>query len=106
MAGNTLLDLYPEEPEFQASEVYKNHVLRLHTFLLVQHNESRAQLKFLDPDWLKRFLADHPAALQHEMVADRLILTAPTLELQKFFLTHFKTPGAFSEPEEVIRKKT
>ena len=106
LAGNTLLDLYPEEPEFQASEVYKNHVLRLHTFALVQHTESKAQLEFLDLDWLQRFLADHPAALQHEMVTDRLILTAPTLELQKFLLIHLKTSGAFSEPEELIRQKT
>ena len=35
LAGNNLLDLYPEEPEPRANDFYKHHLLRLHTFLLV-----------------------------------------------------------------------
>jgi hypothetical protein len=105
VAGNNLLDLYPEEPEPRADGFYKHHLLRLHTFLLVLQSEPTARITTLDPDWLQRFLANNPAALQHQKVAERLILTASTLELQNFILTHLKTPGAFGEPDELIRKK-
>jgi hypothetical protein len=105
LAGNNLLDLYPEEPEPQADEFYKRHLLRLHTFLLVLQSEPTVRITTLDPDWLQRFLANNATALQHQRVAERLILTASTAELQNFILAHLKTPGAFGEPDELIRKK-
>jgi hypothetical protein len=105
LAGNNLLDLYPEEPEPRAEDFYKHHLLRLHTFLLVLQSEPTARITTLEPDWLQRLLAGNPAALRHQKVAERLILTASTLELQDFILTHLKTPGAFGEPDELIRKK-
>jgi hypothetical protein len=105
VADNILLDLYPEEPEPRASDFYKQHLLRTHTFLLVLQSEPTARITALEPDWLQRFLTNNPAALQHQQVAERLILTGSTLELQSFILTHLKTPGAFSDPDELIRKK-
>ena len=105
LADNNLLDLYPEEPEPRASDVYKHHLLRLHTFLLVLQSEPVLKITGLDLKWLQRFLGNNSAALQHQNVAERLILTASTLELQNFILTHLKTPGAFDEPDELIRKK-
>jgi len=105
VADNNLLDLYPEEPEPRANDSYKHHLLRLHTFLLVLQSEPTVRITTLDPDWVQRFLANNPAALQHQRVAERLILTASTLELQNFILAHLKTPGAFGEPDELIRKK-
>ena len=105
VADNNLLDLYPEEPEPRANDTYKHHLLRLHTFLLVLQSEPTVRITTLDPDWVQRFLANNPAALQHQRVAERLILTASTLELQNFILAHLKTPGAFGEPDELIRKK-
>jgi len=105
LAGNSLLDLYPEEPEPRADDFYKHHLLRLHTFLVVLQSEPTARITTFEPDWLQRFLANNAAALQHQKVAERLILTASTLELQNFILAHLKTPGAFGEPDELIRKK-
>ena len=105
MAGNNLLDLYPEEPEPQADDFYKHHLLRLHTFLVVLQSEPTARNTTFEPDWLLQFLANNPPALQHQKVAERLVLTASTLELQKFIVAHLKTPGAFGKPDELIRKK-
>jgi hypothetical protein len=105
LMGNNLLDLYPEEPEPQASDFYKHHLLRLHTFLLVLQSEPTVRITTLDPDWLQRFLANDASALRHQRVAERLILTASTPELQNFILAHLKTPAAFGEPDELIRKK-
>jgi hypothetical protein len=73
--------------------------------LLVLQSEPVLKITGLDPKWLQRFLGNNSAALQHQIVAERLILTASTLELQNFILTHLKTPGAFDEPDELIRKK-
>jgi len=105
VADNNLLDLCPEEPEPRASDFYKHHLLRLHTFFLILQSEPTMRITTLEPDWLQRFLANNPAVLQHERVAERLILTASTLELQSFILAHLKTPGAFGEPDELIHKK-
>ena len=105
LADNNLLDLYPEEPEPRANDFYKHHLFRLHTFLLVLQSEPILKITSPDPKWLQRFLGNNSAALKHQKVAERLILTASTLELQNFILTHLKTPGAFDEPDELIRKK-
>ena len=105
VAGNNLLDLYPEEPESRATDIYKHRLLRLHTFLVILQSEPTVRITTLEPDWLQRFLANNLATLQHQQVAERLILTGSTVELQNFILTHLKTPGAFSEPDELIRKK-
>lgn len=105
VAGNNLLDLCAEDPEPRANDFYKQHLLRLHTFSLVLQSEPTLRITTLEPEWLQRFLANNAAALQHQKVAERLILTASTLELQNFILIHLKTPGAFGEPDELIRKK-
>jgi hypothetical protein len=105
VADNNLLDLYAEEPEPRANDFYKDHLLRLHTFLLILQSQPTVRVTSLEPNWLQQFLANNPAALQHQRVAERLILTASTLELQSFILAHLKTPGTFGEPDELIRKK-
>ena len=105
VADNNLLDLYAEEPEPRANDLYRDHLLRVHTFLLILQGEPAVRVTTLDPDWVQQFLANNPGALPHQKVAERLVLTASTLELQKFILGHLKTPGAFGEPDELVRKK-
>jgi hypothetical protein len=70
--------LYAEEPEPRAEDFYKHHLLRLHTFVLVLQSEPTARITTLEPDWMQRFLATNTAALQHQKVAERLILTFDT----------------------------
>ena len=105
VAGNNLLDLYPKSQSLEPVISISITCSGLHTFLLVLQSEPTVRITTLEPDWLQRFLANNPTALQHQQVAERLILTGSTLELQNFILTHLKTPGAFSEPDELIRKK-
>lgn len=99
------LDLLPKKPPLpRYNDFYKSLLLRAHTSLLVSRIMPTLRTQYLEPSWLKRFLQEHPAAIKHERVADGILLTAPPLELQKFFLEQLKTPGAFSEPVEMVRK--
>lgn len=103
--GKNFLDLFPEKPDLRANDFYKNHLLRLHTLLLVLQIEPTLRITTVDPEWLKKFLGKNPAAVRHEKVADELVFTASSEELQQFLLTHLKTEGALSEPSDLIRKK-
>ncbi|GDY21856.1 hypothetical protein LBMAG56_32030 [Verrucomicrobiota bacterium] len=67
---------------------------RNHIIMRVQ--ELGPNLKLCLPD-LDRFLQENPKALAHrEQAKDPLILTAPTAELQAFFIQHADNPKIFS----------
>jgi len=104
--GRMFLDLYPVEPELRQSDFYRDQLLRAHTFAMVLQTEPTIHISYLEPDWLKKFLGNQPAALRHEKINDEILITASPKELQKFLLTHLKTEGAFSEPSELKRKKS
>jgi hypothetical protein len=52
-------------------------------------------LNMMNPEWLGKYLKDHPQAIAHTMVDDRVVLTAPTDELQTFVDKHKDTEKAF-----------
>lgn len=101
--GTLLLDLYPKDPELNATDYYKFHLRFVHSFILVTQVAPTLQMAPMDYDWLKGFLKTHPKAVRHEVVDDQLILTAPTRELQAFVLAHVKTKGAWGELSNMTR---
>ena len=102
--GALFIDLFPEEPELEANDFYTFHLLPVHTFMYVRQIEPTLQMAFPDPDWLEKYLSDHPDALRHERVDDELVLTASTEELQTFWLGHLEAEGAFGEPSDMQRR--
>ena len=103
--GRMFLDLYPVEPELPQNDLYRDHLLRVHSFVAVLQTEPAIRISYVEPQWLKKFLDKQPSALRHEKINDEVVITASPKELQKFLLTHLKTEGAFSEPSELRRKK-
>ncbi len=81
VGGALFLDLFPEEPEPSASSFYKGHLIRAHTFLLVEGIEPELRLRAVETGWLSEYLGRHPDALAHAGVGDGLVITAPTEEL-------------------------
>jgi hypothetical protein len=98
------------DPKVELNTFYAVHCLPAHTFALVSSVKPDLQLAFTDLEWTKKFLTENPAALKHEFVQvgdepERLVLTASTTELQKFWVEHAKTEGAFfGEPTELKRQ--
>ena len=103
------LDLYPEEvAPANTNGGYQLHILPMHSFWVVHQITPELKSSFMNPDWLKKYLADNPKEIAHEQVEtgtnkNRIVLTASTEELQAFLIAHLNTPGAFS-PLATFRK--
>ena len=102
--GKTFLNLTPVEPILPQNDFYKGHFLATHTFALISQTAPTVQISFLEPEWLRKFLAKNPTALRHAKMEDEMLLTATSKELQKFLLAHLNTEGAFGKPISVKRK--
>lgn len=88
------MDLYPSEPNIVSNDLYKLHLLGVHTFMLIKQIEPVPELSPMDYEGMTEFLEDNPEAIKHEIIEGRVILTASTEELQDFVV---KYAGAESE---------
>jgi hypothetical protein len=102
--GRLFLDLFPKEPDLKENDFYKGHLLGVHTFMRVEQIQPTLQMAPLNPDWIKKFLQDHPDDIRHEKVDNGIVLTAKPKELQAFLIKHEKTKDAFEELSTLIRK--
>jgi hypothetical protein len=93
------LDLFPEKPKLVESDFLKQHFLPTHAFIHVRQITPVLQMRILQLEWLRAILKEDPSAIRHEELvrADRIVLTAPPLELQEFLLKHLSRAGAFDD---------
>jgi hypothetical protein len=125
--GNVLfLDVYPRDESITADDMLLEHLVRVHSCYRVRQITPTPVFCTFDYGWLKDELAKDPKAPAHVVfddqldsdaaVADsqgveegvslnwgRVILTAPTADVQAFMLKHLETEGAFSDSEEMHR---
>ncbi len=102
--GKTFLDLTPTELTLPQNDFYKGHFLPTHTFALISQTAPTLQISFLEPEWLKKNLAENPKAIRYEKLDDEILLTDAPKKLQKFLLAHLNTEGAFGKPISLKRK--
>jgi hypothetical protein len=81
--GEMFLDLLAVKP---ADLQDNDYLLPLHMLVLVLEIGPTSRVSCLDPDWLRRFLDENPAAIRYEKVNSEILLTASTPELQRFFI--------------------
>jgi hypothetical protein len=97
------LDLYPAEPDIEASDFYKLHLLRAHTFLRVKLTQSSLEMSTLKPDWVRDHLAANNDALRHEKIEDGILFTAQPKELQAFVTKVASTVDAWENMDPLKR---
>lgn len=95
------LDLFPAEPNLAENDFYKWHLLPAHTFMAVDQIEPNLHLRAMNPG--PQPLIDDPNLLNCENTPDRLVLTAPTEQLQQFVIEYVDTEGVFDNPMDFIR---
>ena len=95
------LDLFPAEPNLKENDFYKWHLLPVHTFMAVDQLDPNLHLRAMNPE--PQPLKDDPNLLKSEHTADRLVLTAPTEELQQFVIEYINTEGVFDNPMSFTR---
>jgi hypothetical protein len=97
-------DLFPEgEPS--GSDFRQEHFVAVHSFGRVLREGDTVRMASLNEDWLKEALAANPALLAHHRDGDKLLILAPTKDLQKFALAHAAHPKAFENWGTWTRKK-
>ncbi len=98
------LDLFPLSPEKDNDTFWGMHILALHSIIFVKQIEPTLQLAPLNQQWLKDQIKNDPACIAHEIVRDRIILTASSKDLQKFVINHVQTQGAFDAVDTFTHK--
>lgn len=78
------------------------HLVPAHTFMRVDSIEKdKMELRFFNLDWLKKYIKENPQAIDHILIGEKgdedVILTANTMQLQKFVLNNVEG-DAFKNP--------
>ncbi|UCG59250.1 MAG: hypothetical protein JSU70_07010 [Phycisphaerales bacterium] len=97
------LDIYPSELPWQPED--QNEVqcpynvfflMPVHSFMKVDSIEPQLKMRITMDDEMEKLLKDNPDVVKHEWIEDRLILTAPTKELQSFVLKYADDKRVFT----------
>jgi hypothetical protein len=106
LGDRRFLDFFPVKPELAGrDDFYKNHLIPAHTFMQVLEIDPALKIRWMDQEWLSKYLKENPKAVAHERLEDdRIVFTADPKALQAFVLKNLETPGAFSDPYVLKRK--
>jgi hypothetical protein len=105
------LDLVPTDCDYATNQadLVAFSMFPGHLLVRVSQLEPELKLAFFDFDWLQKQLDANPKALAHHVEGrtggegGRIILTAPTRDLQKFVLKHLGEGELFDKPGEMSR---
>lgn len=101
--GNHLyLDIYPEELD-QIPDIYREHLIPVHTFLRFRHDKDFLITESIDYDLFKDLASREESPISFIKLEDRLLLTASTEELQKFFIENERAE-IFQSPDTLFHK--
>ena len=92
-----VLDVTPDDPALDASDLYKSLLLPLHGVVVIDSMVPKLRFRILEPDSVKRYLERQPNLISHEMRDDAVVLTAPTAALRTFLATIVRRRGALGE---------
>jgi len=103
--GRRYLDLVPDADDLKTLDYYKFHLIPAHGFVSLVTTDSGYRVAHLNPGWVDDFVENHPDEIATMRIAegDRLIFTASTEELQKFFIAHCQDPEFFLDPSDLNR---
>lgn len=79
-------------------------VFAAHTFVAIEKDRCTSRMSYLDPAWLKNYLARDLNAVRHTNLNGEIVFTDSTKNLQAFIRKHFASPGAFEQTETLYKK--
>ncbi len=104
LEDETFLDFYPQESA-ELNEFYSLHLIPAHSFARVLIKGSRIEIEFLSLEWLQEAIEDRKIRIDSmEFGDERIVLTAPTKELQRMILSIQDNEDAFSDPLKLFPK--
>lgn len=111
LEGRLFLDVFPSQLPCAQLDPKQDWVFNTvflipgHSFAVIDSIEPQLKIRWTNEDEMEKFLKEQPNALKHELVEDRIVLTASTDELQKFVLKYADDKRIFPEEAVLTRKK-
>ena len=96
------LDIYPKDLD-QMPDIYREHLIPVHTFLKFRRDEDFLVTQSIDYDLFNDLMSKEETPISFIKLKDRLLLTASTDELQKFFIENGEAT-IFQSPDTLSRK--
>lgn len=100
--GQDYLNYYPVDWEVD-HDFLNWHLVETNIFSKVDIREDTLIIQFFDTAYLDKLIKENKIKISHVRLDDRILLTAPTSELQQFVLKYGREAGAYIEPDTLIR---
>jgi hypothetical protein len=101
------MDVFPGEMPWELQDPNKHQLpynqlflIPAHTLIKIDAVDPKLKMRITNEKEIKKLLEEHPGAVKHTFINERLVLTASTKELQKFFLRHADDKRVF--PGEIV----
>lgn len=101
--GQLFMDLYPIASGPDNADFHRLHWLPTYTFFRIDLSSDSLSLSFLDPNWLKKNIADYPELSWHQREEKTVLLTTETEELRGVVAKLLDSEGAFTKPYRLTR---
>ncbi len=111
LEGRLFLDVFPSQLPCAQLDPKQDWVFNTvflipgHSFAVIDSIEPQLKIRWTNEDEMEKFLKEQPNALKHELVEDKIVLTASTDELQKFVLKYADDKRIFPAEAVLTRKK-
>ncbi|MFQ5769250.1 MAG: hypothetical protein ACE5HX_01845 [bacterium] len=105
------LDVYPSQlpsAKMDPNEDWAFNTLFLipgHSFAIIDSIEPQLKIRWTTQDEMEKLFKEEPKAIKHELVENRIILTASTKKLQVFVLKYADDKRVFPAKAVLTRKK-
>jgi len=112
LQNRLFLDVYPNELPSKIADSKKLELpfnsfflIPAHTFLKIDFKGPKLKMWITNIEDMKKLLEEEPNAIKHTFIEDKLILTAPTKQLQNFVLKYAEDKRVFKSVVVLGRKK-
>jgi hypothetical protein len=113
LKNKLFLDVYPSELPWEPEDPNKVDwpynsffLIPAHTFLKVESIEPQLKMRVTQESKMEELLKEKPDAIEHTSIEDRLVLTAPTKQLQAFVLKYANDERLFMDEVALDRRKS
>lgn len=93
LGEHLFLDIFPEEPDEPENVMYYLHLVPTHSFYKVTMAGDSLALGNVDLELFEDWIEQKKADIKYEEFDDRYLLTAPTKELQEFYVKRAEEDG-------------
>lgn len=112
LQGRLFLDVYPSELPWETTDPNKMDwpynsffLIPAHTFLRIDSVEPQLKMQLMLESEVKELLTEKPDIVKHTTAGERLVLTAPTKELQAFILKYADDERVFTDEVTLVRRQ-